>query len=210
MQAASLPVLDSGRTDEPAIAARLRDKLKGHVRFDRLVRALYSTDASIYQITPIGVAFPKDVTDVVTIVEECRRAGVPIIARGAGTGLTGGAVGEGLQIDFSRFMNRIGTLDADARTIDVEPGVVLDELNAHVAPAGLQFAPDVATSSRATIGGMIANNSCGAHSVVYGRTVDHVVELTMVLCSGQVVTFGKGDDPVAADLQDRLGPIRDQ
>lgn len=184
--ALSLPVrLD----DEPALARRLRSAIQGEVRFDRLSRTLYSTDASIYEITPLGVVLPKNVDDVVAVVNECRAEGVSIVARGAGTGLAGGAVGEGVQLDLSRYMNGIGPVDAEARTVEVEPGVVLDELNAHLAAYGLQFAPDVATSSRATIGGMIANNSCGAHSIVYGRTVDHVVELTVVLADSEVVTL---------------------
>ncbi len=204
-----LPVIRNAKDDEPPFAARLRPQLAGEARFDRLARTLYSTDASIYQITPLGVVFPKSVEDVVTTVNECRAAGIPMIARGAGTGLTGGAVGEGVQIDFSRFMNRIGALDARARTVDVEPGVVLDELNAFLAPAGLHFAPDVATSSRATIGGMIANNSCGAHSIVFGRTVDHVAELTVVLSSGEVVRFEPQSNRAAQEISRGLATIRD-
>lgn len=204
-----LPVVGSANEGEPSLAGHLRQKLAGDARFDRLTRTLYSTDASIYQITPIGVVFPKNTADVVTTVNECRAAGIPIIARGAGTGLTGGAVGAGVQIDFSRYMNRIGTLDAKAGIIEVEPGVVLDELNAFLAPAGLHFAPDVATSSRATIGGMLANNSCGAHSLVYGRSVDHVAELTVVLSSGERVTFGRQASGAAADVAIGLASIRD-
>ncbi len=184
----------------------LRSRLKGEVRFDRLARALYATDASIYEIVPLGVVFPKDVDDVVAVVQECRAASTPIIARGAGTGLTGGAVGYGLQLDLSRHMNRIARVDVEARTVEVEPGVVLDELNAQLAPHTLQFAPDVATSSRATIGGMIANNSCGAHSIVYGRTVDHVAQLSVVLADGQIRTF---TDATQSDLEHRLAHIRD-
>ena len=194
---------------EPPLAARLRQKLGGEVRFDRLSRTLYSTDASIYKITPLGVVFPKNADDVVTTINECRAAGVPIIARGAGTGLTGGAVGAGLQIDFSRFMNRIAAFDSQTRTVEVEPGVVLDELNAFLAPAGLHFAPDVATSSRATIGGMIANNSCGAHSLVYGRTLDHVIEMTVVLSSGETVTLGPQSSGDASNITRGLASIRD-
>ncbi len=204
----SLPVQ---RGDEPAIARRLRDVVKGEVRFDRLSRTLYSTDASIYEIIPLGVVLPQNVSDVVAVVNECRAAGVSIVARGAGTGLAGGAVGPGVQLDLSRYLNRIGPADLEARMIEVEAGVVLDELNAHVAPHRLQFAPDVATSSRATIGGMIANNSCGAHSIVYGRTVDHVVELTVVLADGRVVSLpAREDDDGARLLEATLGRIRDE
>ena len=156
----------------PILAETLRGRIKGEVRFDALSRTIYATDAGIYEITPLGVVLPKDVDDVVATIEECRKLGISVIPRGAATGLTGGTVGPGVQLDLSRYMNRIGALDINARTVAVEPGVVLDELNAQIAPHGLQFGPDVATSSRATIGGMIANNSCGARSVVHGRTVD--------------------------------------
>ena len=152
-------------TDQPAaanfaaLARELAAALSGELRTDTLARVLYSTDASIYEIVPDGVAFPKSVADVATCVRLCAEHGVPLTARGAGTGLTGGAVNRGLQLDCSRHLNRILEIDPAARTARVEPGVVLDELNAAIKPHGLQFAPDVATASRATIGGMIANNS---------------------------------------------------
>jgi FAD/FMN-containing dehydrogenase/Fe-S oxidoreductase len=205
--------------DAAALAERLRAKIKGDVRFDRLARTLYATDASIYEIVPLGVVLPRDAADVVAVVNECRVAGVSIIARGGGTGLAGGAVGPGVQLDLSRYMNRIGPLDLEARTVEVEPGVVLDELNAFLAPHSLHFAPDVATSSRATIGGMIANNSCGAHSIVYGRTVDHVAELAVVLSDGRTVvlcdrTTTEASPPCqggvgCADIDRDLARIRD-
>ncbi len=176
---------------ESGLASRLRERVRGDVRFDPLARTLYATDASIYEITPVGVVMPKCVEDVVATVRIAAEHGVTVTPRGAATGLTGGAVGGGVQVDLSRHMNRILDIDPAGRTATVEPGVVLDELNATVAPHGLHFAPDVATASRATIGGMIANNSCGAHSIVHGRTVDHVLELTIVLADGSVVTFGK-------------------
>jgi FAD/FMN-containing dehydrogenase/Fe-S oxidoreductase len=181
-----LPVRE---TSPQTIERSLHARVKGEVRFDSLARAAYATDASIYEIIPLGVVCPKDVDDVVAVVEECRAHGASVSARGAGTGLSGGALGAGVQIDLSRFMNAIGPLDVAARTVEVQPGLVLDELNGFLAPHGLQFAPDVATSSRATIGGMIANNSCGAHSIIYGRTVDHIAELMVVLGTGEVVTF---------------------
>ena len=195
-----------GEEARRALAERLRAGIKGEVRFDNLSRTLYATDASIYEIIPVGVVLPKDVEDVVTTVKVCGEAGISIVARGGGTGLTGGAVGSGVQIDFSHHMNRIGRLDLDARTIEVEPGVVLDALNRHLSPHGLEFGADVATSSRATLGGMIANNSCGAHSIVHGRTVDHVRELTVVLADGYVATFNADPataDPAAAEISSR-------
>jgi FAD/FMN-containing dehydrogenase/Fe-S oxidoreductase len=199
-----------------ALEKLLCASIRGEVRFDALSRTLYSTDASIYEIVPVGVVVPRDVADVVSTVNICREAGASIIARGAGTGLAGGAVGFGVQLDLSRHMNGIGKLDVEAKTVAVEPGVVLDELNRFLAPHGLRFAPDVSTSSRATIGGMIANNSCGAHSVVHGRTVDHVESLTVVLSDGEVVRFDRDNkataqsDPRAQDICSRLGAIRDK
>ncbi len=191
------------------LASKLREAVLGDVRFDVLSRTIYATDASMYEIMPRGVVLPKDIDDVVATVRLCREYGTTIVPRGAGTGLAGGAVGPGVQIDLSRHMRHIGEVDVEARTVEVEPGVVLDALNAHVAPHGLHFAPDVATSSRATIGGMIANNSCGAHSIIYGRTVDHVAELTVVLADGNIVTFGRSDVASAVAVEQGLAGIRD-
>jgi len=175
---------------DESLFRRLDASIDGEVRFDPLTRTIYSTDASIYEITPLCVVLPRNADDVVKTVTICRDSGIAVIPRGAGTGLTGGAVGHGVLIDFSHHMDNIGRLDIKAQTVDVEPGVVLDDLNAFVAPHGLHFAPDVATSTRATVGGMIANNSCGAHSIVHGRTVDHVAGLAVVIGDGQVMTFG--------------------
>ncbi|HWL95001.1 MAG TPA: FAD-linked oxidase C-terminal domain-containing protein [Phycisphaerae bacterium] len=187
-------------------AEEIRAGIKGDVRADQLSRAIYATDASIYEIVPDAVVMPRCVGDVQHIVRACAKHRVPITARGGGTGLTGGAVNRGMIVDFSRHMNRTLEIDAVNRRARVEPGVVLDELNTALLPHGLHFAPDVATSSRATIGGMIANNSCGAHSVMYGRTVDHVRSLDVVLADGSRVEWGAiansefriakgGDDP---------------
>ncbi|MBN1511062.1 MAG: FAD-binding oxidoreductase, partial [Phycisphaerae bacterium] len=179
--------------DSPPAALRetLTRTVRGDVRFDKLTRAIYATDASIYQMTPLGVVMPKSADDVVATVHACREHGVSITPRGAGTGLTGAAVGPGMQIDFSRHMNRILNIDTKARTVRVQPGVVLDELNAELGRLGFQFAVDVATSSRATLGGMAANNSCGAHSILYGRTVDQILEMTTVLADGSVAVWNR-------------------
>ena len=194
----------------------LRATVKGDVRTGNLTRTIYATDASIYEVIPAGVVLPRDIADVVATVKACRVAGESVVARGAGTGLTGGAIGPGVPLDLSRYMNRIGKVDVAARTVEVEPGVVLDELNAHLAEHGLQFGVDVATGSRATIGGMIANNSCGAHSIVQGRTVDHVVELTVVLADGEVATFSRfascevaSSSEVVRNIEGELARIRD-
>ena len=181
---------------EEAIAAGI----EGEVRLDALARTLYSTDASIYEIVPAGVVLPRSVDDVSHTIRTAGERGVPVLPRGGGTSLAGQTVGEGLQIDFSRHMNRILEVDAEARWARVQPGVVLDELNAAVAPHGLQFGPDVSTSSRANLGGMIGNNSCGSHSIIHGRTVDHVLELGVVLSDGSTATLG----PLASsELEER-------
>ncbi len=204
----------SGQAVASLLLKELQRRVRGEVRFDRLARTLYATDASIYEIIPAGVVCPQDIDDVVATLKTCAAHGESVIARGAGTGLTGGAVGPGVQLDLGRFMRRIGPVDAVRKTVEVEPGVVLDELNAHLQPHGLMFAPDVATSSRATIGGMIANNSCGARSVRYGRTVDHVQSLTIVTGDGEVITFDRQQAPPAGSGAERiemgLAAIRDE
>ncbi|HRY68121.1 MAG TPA: FAD-linked oxidase C-terminal domain-containing protein [Phycisphaerae bacterium] len=161
------------------------------VRFDELTRTLYATDASIYQIKPMGVAFPRSAADASRVVLGAAEAGVAVTPRGAGTGLAGGAVGDGLIIDFARYGRQITDLNVEARTVRVGAGVVLDQLNEYLKPHGLWFGPDVATSSRATLGGMIAANSSGARAPIYGTTVDHVRSLAVVLADGAVATVGK-------------------
>jgi FAD/FMN-containing dehydrogenase/Fe-S oxidoreductase len=170
--------------DVGGLHALLKAMVSGEVRFDRLSRALYSTDASVYQIVPLGVVLPRTEADVVATVQACAQFGVPLTARGGGTSQAGQAIGPGIQFDCSRYLNQILEINAGERWVRVQPGCVLDDLNLAVRPLGLQFAPDVSTSNRATIGGMIANNSSGAHSVVYGKTVDHVLELKVVLADG--------------------------
>ncbi len=185
--------------------------LAGEVRADRLARAMYATDASIYEIVPDAVVLPKTVADIAATVRICGRHGVPVTARGAGTGLAGGAVNRGVQLDCARHLNRVVQIDPQARVARVEPGVVLDHLNAAAKRYGLQFAPDVATSSRATIGGMIGNNSCGARSIIYGRTVDHVLSVDMVLADGSTCTWGGGafpaDGALARQCEDTVAAV---
>ncbi|MBI5758922.1 MAG: FAD-binding oxidoreductase, partial [Planctomycetales bacterium] len=166
------------------LESELRTNVAGEVRFDEMTRGLYSTDASIYQIQPVGVVFPRtthDVTETVRIAAEHR---VPIVPRGGGTSLSGQSVGPAIILDFSRFMNRILHLDPERRLVRVEPGVVLDQLNAAANAHDLQFGPDVATSSRANLGGMIGNNSAGSRSVQQGKVIDHVRELRVALSDG--------------------------
>ena len=175
--------------DALALKAELERSLSGEVRFDAISRALYSTDASVYQIQPVGVAIPKTRGDILRIVEICARFRCPITMRGGGTSQAGQAIGEGLQVDTSKYYNRLLEVNAEQRWARVEPGIVLDELNARLAPLKLRFAPDISTASRATIGGMMANNSAGARSVIYGKTIDHVLEQTVALSDGSVATF---------------------
>ena len=162
------------------------------VAFDNLTRQLYATDASIYQIEPCAVAFPRDASQASSVFKAAAEAGVPIVPRGAGTGLVGGAIGEGLIVDLARHSQQITELNLDQRTVRAGAGVVLDQLNAFLKPHGLCFGPDVATSSRAAIGGMIANNSSGARVPVYGTTADHVVSLECMFAGGQVETLKAG------------------
>ena len=176
-----------------ALRRELERSVKGEVRFDQLSRALYSTDASVYQIEPAGVLIPKTREDVVRALAICRKFHCPITMRGGGTSQAGQAIGEGLQIDTSKYLNRLLEVNVEERWARVEPGIVLDELNAQLASSKLRFAPDISTASRATIGGMIANNSAGARSVLYGKTIDHVISLTMLLSDGTIAEFN--DDP---------------
>lgn len=192
LQVVSGPVVPQAgihSVDVAALRHRLEHAIKGDVRFDTVSRALYSTDASVYQIQPIGVVIPKSRADLVRTVEICRDLRCPLTIRGGGTSQAGQAIGVGVQIDTSRFFNRILEVSPSERWARVEPGIVLDELNTHLRPQGLRFAPDVSTANRATIGGMIANNSSGARSIVYGKTIDHVLELEVVLADGSLAHF---------------------
>src|SRR5258708_7316520 len=157
-----------------ALVRHLRRHVAGEVRFDAATRHLYSTDASIYQIQPLGVVLPRSSEDLTAAVQIAAEMRVPVTARGGGTSLSGQSIGPGLVIDCSKYLNQIVAIDPVGRTARVQPGVVLNQLNAAVDRFGLQFGPDVATANRATLGGMIGNNSAGARSIVYGKTIDHV------------------------------------
>ena len=168
----------------------LRKVIAGDVRFDPASRLLYSTDASMYQVEPIGVVIPRDGDDVQAAVEVARTQRVALLPRGGGTSLTGQTVGRALVLDFSRWMNRVLEVNTEEQWARVQPGLVQDELNHHVRPLGLLFGPDTSTSNRATLGGMLGNNSGGSHSIAYGLTVDHVLEITALLADGTRVVFG--------------------
>jgi FAD/FMN-containing dehydrogenase/Fe-S oxidoreductase len=172
-----------------SLQRELERAIDGEVRFDKVSRALYSTDASVYQIEPLGVVIPRSAEAVIRAVEIASRHGVPITPRGGGTSQAGQSIGSGLVLDTSKHLNRVLEVDADQRWARVEPGVVLDELNAQLRQHNLRFAPDVSSASRATVGGMMANNSSGARSVLYGKTIDHVIEQRVVLSDGQLAHF---------------------
>ncbi len=175
--------------DIESLRRELEFQLDGEVRFDRITRALYSTDASVYQIEPVGVAVVKSREDIIHIVRTCAKLRCPLTVRGGGTSQAGQAIGAGLQVDTSRHFNRVLEVNAAERWARVEPGIVLEELNTILRPHGLRFAPDMSTANRATIGGMMANNSSGARSVVYGKTIDHVLEQHVVLSDGSLAHF---------------------
>ena len=177
-------------SDTRALAEELRGLVDGEVRFDEMTRALYSTDASIYQIEPIGVVIPKSEEDVIAVVETAYRHGVPVLPRGGGTSLAGQTVGHAIVIDFSKYMRSILEVNPEEGWVRAQPGVILDELNHHLAPTGLHFAPDPSTSDRGNVGGALGNNSCGAHSILWGKTVDNVLEIRAVLSNGDVSTLG--------------------
>lgn len=184
-----------------ALERDLRGVVSGGVAFGPVARAVYATDASIYRITPLGVVFPRTPSEAQAAVQAAAAAGVSIVPRGGGTSLAGQCVGGGgLVIDLSRHMNQVHHLDADTGLATVGPGLVLDRLNAAARSTGRMFGPDVATSSRACIGGMIGNNSCGARSVRYGKTIDHVVSVELVRADGTTVRLGPND----GGPQDRL------
>src|SRR6201991_3988315 len=186
------------------LAATLERELAGEVRDDAYTRHLFAADASLYALEPAAVAFPRDEDDVAAAVRVCARLGVPIVPRGGGTSLAGQAAGgRGLVLDLSRHMTAIGAVDG--RRVRVEPGVVQEDLNRAVKPFGLGFGPDPSTSNRATLGGMIGNNSSGSESIVHGTTIDHVLELEVVLADGTQAVFGPGrEHPLDAGVRDVL------
>ncbi len=192
------------RRGDGALAARLRRELEGEVLFDRFSRGRYSTDASIYQIEPIGVVIPRSAEDIVRAVEIAGAEGVPVLPRGGGTSQGGQTVGEALVLDTSKYLDKIVKIDVEARRVVVEPGVVLARLNKWLKPHGLFFPVDPSTADRATIGGMAGNNSCGARSIRYGNMVHNVRAIDAVLADGATLSF----EDAPADLGAVDGPPR--
>ena len=202
--------------DTSPLAAQLSRELEGEVLFDAFSRGRYSTDASVYQIQPIGVVVPRSRQDVLAAIQIAAEHGVPLLPRGAGTSQCGQTVGEALVIDASKFLREVRSFQPPARTISVDPGIVLDELNRFLKPHGLFFPVDVSTSSRATIGGMAGNNSVGARSLHYGHMVDNVIGIQAVLADGELLDC-RPRDAVQSDHgngngsgSDRLGVLTDR
>ncbi|MCB0376022.1 MAG: FAD-binding oxidoreductase, partial [Sinomicrobium sp.] len=167
----------------------LQHTIEGDLYFDELHKAIYATDASVYRKVPLAVACPKSKTDIKALIAFAKDHRVSLIPRAAGTSLAGQCVGEGIIVDVSRYFTGILHVDAAARTVTVEPGVIRDELNAHLQPYGLFFGPNTSTSNRCMIGGMTGNNSSGTTSIKYGVTRDKVVEIEAVLSDGSEVVF---------------------
>ena len=176
------------------LSKRLSQRVQGEVLFDRGSRGRYSTDASIYQADPIGVLIPKNMNDVRAALDICRELRVPLVARGAGTSQCGQTVGETLIIDNSKYLNQIIDFNLAAMTVTVEPGIVLDHLNAWLKPHGVWFPVDVSTAAQCTIGGMAGNNSCGSRSIAYGNMVHNVISINALLADGTEATFCKEAD----------------
>ncbi len=171
------------------LARELKKNVSGEVRFDHYSRALYSTDASIYQMEPVGVVIPRNEEDVLAVMEVASRNRVPVLPRCGGTSLAGQAVNHAIVMDFSKYMDRVLEVNREENWARVEPGIVLDSFNRQLASYGLQYAPDPTTSNRACVGGGVGNNTCGSHSVIYGKTIDHVLELGAVLSDGSQTRF---------------------
>ena len=176
-----------------ALAARLRKEVEGEVLFDAASRGRYSTDASIYQIEPVGVVVPRTEEAARTAVAIALGEGVPVLPRGAGTSQCGQTVGAALVIDHSKYLNGLVGLDVQARTALVQPGLVLDQLNARLRPHGLWYPVDVSTSAQATLGGMAGNNSCGSRSIAYGNMVHNVLAIDAYTPNGEQWRFGPMD-----------------
>ena len=197
-------------TNHAAFLADLRRCVRGEIKADAIGRGVYATDASIYQIEPVAVVIPVDEEDVRQAVAAAARHGVSILPRGAGTSLAGQTVGASLVLDFSKHLDQLLELNVEERWARVQPGLVRDELNALLLPHGLHFAPDPATANRANVGGMIGNNSSGTKSILYGKTVDHVLETRVLLADGsefQLENLTPRAYAAKAAGNDRLGGI---
>ena len=194
----------------PDLINSLQRSVKGEIRTDKVTRVLYSTDASIYQIEPLGVFFPRDLDEVSACVQLADEYKIPVLPRGSGSGLAGQAIGAGLIIDCSRHLDRMVEINPDTRTATIEPGLILSRLNQIADKFGLQYGPDPASAERATMGGTIANNATGAHSIRYGMSADHLQSVEIVLSDGSTANFedlGLTEIQRRADFPSREGEI---
>ena len=183
------------------IADELSRRVDGEVRFDPYSRLLYSTDASIYQMEPVGVVIPRNPADVQAVVEFGAREGIPVLPRSGGTSLAGQTVNHAIVLDFSKYLNNVLEVNPEEQWARVQPGIILEQLTRQVSAHGLQYAPDPTTANRACVGGGIGNNTCGAHSVIYGKTLDHIRELDVILSDGSTAHLG---ELTPAELESRL------
>ncbi|MGD8418885.1 MAG: FAD-linked oxidase C-terminal domain-containing protein [Gammaproteobacteria bacterium] len=189
---------------DPRLEARLRAELEGEVLFDAFSRGRYSTDASIYQIEPVGVVVPRSDEDILRTIQVAAEEGVPVLPRGGGTSQIGQTVGRALVVDTSKYLNRVRDFDPEERRVVVQPGMVLDQLNRHLKSHGLFFPVDVSTGNRATLGGMAGNNSCGARSIRYGNMVHNVRAIDAILADGCRACFAGLDEPDGQGTYSRL------
>ena len=192
--------------DSKDLVEELRRDLDGEVRADRMSRLLYSTDASIYQVEPIAVVIPKTAEDVIAVLTVAARYGVPVLPRGGGTSLAGQTINHAVVIDFSKYMRKVLEVNVEEQWVRTQPGIILDELNDQIEDTGLMFAPDPSTSNRGNVGGALGNNSCGAHSIVWGKTVDNTLGLSVVLANGDTATLG-GSSGESLDAKRRLSGL---
>src|SRR5260370_10351803 len=190
----------------PGLERRLKAELAGEVRFDRFTRGRYATDASHYQMMPVGVVLPRTIAEAERAIALAREEGVTVLPRGGGTSQAGQTVNESLIIDCSKYLDHVIEVDAANARCVVEPGIVLDELNRRLKPHGLWFPVDISTASRATIGGMVGNNSCGARSLRSGNTRENVQSIDALMADGSNAHFG----PIARDLSNipAASPLR--
>ncbi|EMA44207.1 FAD-binding and (Fe-S)-binding domain-containing protein [Halococcus saccharolyticus] len=190
----------------PELLDDLQSRIEGDARFDTYTRQLYATDASAYEVTPIGVVFPRSTADVARVMDYCAKRSIPVLPRGGGTSLAGQAVNEAVVLDFTRYMDSLVDIDPDARTARAQPGCYLGDIDEALEPHGLKFAPDPAWGDKSALGGAIGNNSTGAHSLVYGKTDAYVESCEVVLADGTVTEFG---ECTIEDLRDRADPAGD-
>src|SRR5690348_275674 len=184
----------------PGLERRLRAEISGDIAFDRFTRGRYATDASHYQMMPLGVVMPRTVAEAERAIALARQEGVTVLARGGGTSQSGQTVNRSLVVDCSKYLNRVLDLDVAGRRCVVEPGIVLDDLNRQLKSHGLWFPVDISTASRATIGGMTGNNSCGARSLRYGNTRENVISVNAILADGRPVALGPASPSLAEFL----------